>query len=87
MMKKHRSQAVLEFPTSVGFTAAALAAQVLRQCGREVTRDNILQQTMKLDITPPLLLPGLTVKTSKDQRAVLTKVRLQQFDGVGWKLI
>lgn len=87
LMKKFKPQAALEFPTVVGLTAAALGHQVIRQCGRELTRANILAQTMNLDIAPPLLLPGLRVKTSADQRGVLTKVRLQQFDGTGWKLL
>jgi branched-chain amino acid transport system substrate-binding protein len=87
LMKKYKPQAALEFPTALGLTVAALGAQVIRQCGYEVTRDNVLAQTMRLDMTPQLLLPGLTVKTSPDRRAVLTKVRLQEFDGAGWKLM
>ena len=87
LMKKFKPQAALEFPTGVGLTAAALGHQVLLQCGREVTRDNIMAQTMKLDTVPPLLLPGLRVKTSPQERGVLTKVRLQEFDGAGWKLM
>lgn len=87
LMKKFKPQAALEFPTVVGLTAAALGHEVIRQCGSEVTRPNIIAQTMKLDTAPPLLLPGLRVKTSPEQRGVLTKVRLQQFDGTGWKLM
>jgi branched-chain amino acid transport system substrate-binding protein len=87
LMKKYKPQTALEFPTVVGLTAAALGHQVIRQCGRDLTRENILAQTMKLDIVPPLLLPGLRVKTSAEQRGVLTKVRLQQFDGSSWKLM
>ncbi len=87
LMKKFKPQAALEFPTVVGLTAAALGHQVIQQCGRELTRENIIAQTMKLDTAPPLLLPGLRVKTSADQRGVLTNVRLQQFDGTGWKLM
>jgi len=87
LMKKFKPQAALEFPTVVGLTAAALGHQVIQQCGRDLTRKNILAQTMKLDTVPPLLLPGLRVKTSPNERGVLTKVRLQQFDGTGWKLM
>lgn len=87
MMKKFKPQAALEFPTALGTTVGMLATEVLRQCGREVTRDNVIAQTMKLDVVPPLLLPGLAVKTSSTSRSILNKVRLQQFDGAAWKLI
>lgn len=86
-MKKYRPKATLDASMSVGTTAAHLATQLLRQCGRDVTRENVLAQTMALDVTPAMLVPGLKVKTSPTQRAIVSSVRLQQFDGTNWKLM
>lgn len=87
LMKKYKPKAALELTTALGLTVGMLGAQVIRQCGNNLTRENIVQQTANLDIAPPLLLPGLTVKTTPQKRAVLNNVRLQQFDGAGWKLM
>jgi len=86
-IKKYQPKASLDASMSVGTTCAHLATQVLRQCGRELTRDNVLAQTMALDLAPAMLVPGLRVKTSPNQRAVVSSVRLQQFDGTNWKLM
>lgn len=87
MMKKYKPRAAIEFPAALGATIGMLAVEVLRQCGGDMSRENILAQTMKLDLTPPMLLPGLSVKTTSESRAVLSKLRFQRFDGTAWKLL
>jgi len=87
MTRKYRPRTVIEFSAAVGVTMAQLGTEVLRLCGKDPSRDNILAQTMRLDIATPMLLPGLRVKTSPTRRAVLNKVRLQVFDGASWKLM
>lgn len=87
MMKKYKPRVAIEFPAALGATIGMLAVEIIRQCGRDVSRENILAQTMKLDVTPPLLLPGLSVKTSPEKRAILSKLRFQRFDGAAWKLL
>lgn len=87
LVRKYKPKTATEFPMAVGVTVGMLTAEVLRQCGNDVSRENVLAQTMKLDAAPPMLLPGLTVKTSESQRAVLSRVRLQQFDGASWRLL
>lgn len=87
LMKKYKPQVALELPAALGLTMGMLGAEVIRLCGNDLTRENLVKQTANLDVTPPLLLPGLTVKTTPEQRAVMSKVALQQFDGIGWKLM
>ncbi len=87
LMKKYKPNAALEHPTALGLTIGMLGVEVIRQCGNNLTRENIVQQTASLNAVPPLLLPGLTVKTTSEKRAVLSNVRLQQFDGSRWKLM
>ena len=51
-----------------GFSAAATWLQVLKQCGNDLSRDNIMRQAANLkDLELPLLLPGIKVNTSPDK--------------------
>ena len=43
-----------------GFGAAATMVQVLKQCGNDLSRDNIMKQAANIkDFELPLLLPGM----------------------------
>ncbi|MFT3800232.1 MAG: ABC transporter substrate-binding protein [Burkholderiaceae bacterium] len=70
-----------------GTLQAQLLVQVLTQCGNDLSRENIIKQTARLDMDLPLLLPGLRVKTSPDQRHPIRGVKFQRFDGTGWRSI
>src|SRR6185312_3491291 len=49
----------------VGYDMAALMAEVLRRCGNDLTRANVLRQATSLvDFAMPMLLPGLKINTS-----------------------
>jgi len=61
--------------------------QVLKQCGNDLLRENIVRQTRRLDMELPMMLPGLRIKTSDTQPHPVTGLRLQQFDGSSWKLM
>ena len=57
-----------EFPDAnaeEGFNAAGTMVQVLKQCGNDLSRDNIMKQAANLkDLELPLLLPGVKINTS-----------------------
>ena len=46
-----------------GYTVAQTLVQVLKQCGDNLTRANVMKQAASLDMTLPMLLPGINVKT------------------------
>jgi hypothetical protein len=51
--------------TTYGYSAAELMVQVLRQCGDDVSRENVMRQAANLkDFRLDLLLPGLAINTS-----------------------
>jgi branched-chain amino acid transport system substrate-binding protein len=51
-----------------GYNVAQTLAQVLRQCGDELTRENFMRQAADLrDLELPMLLPGIKVNTSPEQ--------------------
>ena len=55
---------------------------MLRACGDELTRENILKQATSLkDAVAPMLLPGITLTNSPDDYLAFHAMQLGQFDG------
>ena len=70
-----------------GSSLAAMLVQVLKQCGDELTRENVMKQAANLhDITVPMLLPGIKANTSPTDFAPVKQVRMAKFDGQKWVL-
>src|SRR3954454_11191181 len=68
-----------------GYIGATLLVHVLRKCGDDLSRDNVLRQATSLnDVTLPLLLPGVKVSTGPDDYHLFEQMRLQRFDGKNW---
>lgn len=62
--------------------AQLLTAHVLKQCGDNLTRENIMRQASNLKkVRLPLLLPGVTAETTPDDFAPFQTLGLARFDG------
>lgn len=73
---------------AAGYTFGIVVAHVLRRCGDELTRENVLRQATSLKgFTTPLTLPGVTMDTGPDDYLPYQTLRLQQFDGTTYRLI
>ena len=60
---------------------------VLKQCGDNLTRENIMKQAASIhDLKLPMLLPGISISTSADDFAPIKQMQLEKFDGTTWKL-
>ena len=70
-----------------GYSTAATMVQVLRQAGDNLTRENIMKQAANLNFTPPMLYPGIDVKTSPDDFFPIAKKALQRFNGKTYETI
>ena len=71
--------------TVAGYAYGQTIEQVLKQCGNDLSRDNIMKQAANLkNFRPDLLLPGITINTSADDYRVIKDVKLQRFNGVSW---
>ena len=67
------------------YTSAQLMVEVLRRCGDELTRENVMRQALSLrDLQLPMLLPGIRVNTSPGHHAPISQLQLVRFDGVHW---
>ncbi|HSW05491.1 MAG TPA: ABC transporter substrate-binding protein [Aquabacterium sp.] len=69
-----------------GYTVAQSLVQVLKQAGDNLTRDNVMKQAASLDITLPMLLPGVNIKTGPDDFYPIEREQLAKFDGKTWVL-
>ena len=69
-----------------GYTVAQLMVQVLKQAGDDLTRANVMKQAANLDLTLPMLLPGVNVKTGPDDFYPIEREQMQRFNGKGWEL-
>ena len=70
-----------------GSSLAAMTAQVLKQCGDELTRENVMKQAGNLhDVSVPMLLPGVTANTTPTDFAPVKQVQMAKFDGQRWTL-
>ncbi|CAN7772256.1 ABC transporter substrate-binding protein [Variovorax sp. LjRoot84] len=69
----------------VAVSSAHVMAQILRQSGDDLTRENLMRQAASLkDVSPPLLLPGIRVNTSPTNYAMIESMQLARYDGARW---
>ena len=71
----------------VGYVQAEVMAQVLKQCGDNLSRENVMKQVTSIKgLQPGVLLPGVTLNTSADDYFLIQQAQLSRFDGKEWKL-
>ena len=71
-----------------GYAAAETLSQVLRQCGDDLSRENIMRQAASLkNYHSPLVLPGIAIDTGPADFRPIEQMRLIQFDGSTWQPI
>jgi branched-chain amino acid transport system substrate-binding protein len=87
-MKKYMPEGNLDDNFNVyGYGVAQTLEQVLKQCGDNLTRANVMKQAASLkNVQIDTLLPGITVSTSASDFAPIEAVQLQRFDGKRWEL-
>jgi branched-chain amino acid transport system substrate-binding protein len=70
-----------------GYSTAQLLVQILKQCGDDLTRENIMKQAASLkDVELDLALPGMKINTGPDDYRVNKQLQLMKFNGERWEL-
>lgn len=60
---------------------------ILRQCGDDLTRENIMRQATSINnYTASLGLPGMAINTSPTDYRINKQMQMMKFDGERWKL-
>jgi branched-chain amino acid transport system substrate-binding protein len=74
--------------TVSGYLAAQTLVQVLKQCGDDLTRENVMKQAANLkDLRLDMLLPGISINTSATDFYPIKQMQMYKFDGEHWEAI
>ena len=77
---------LLDASNVYGYGAAITLVQVLRQCGRELTRESLMREAANLrDLEVPILLPGIRVSTSPTNFRPIRQMQLARWTGTTWE--
>ena len=69
-----------------GYLTAQTMVQILKQCGNDLSRENVMKQAANLkNIKLPLLLPGMSVNTSPTDYFPIEQGQLARFTGQLWQ--
>ncbi len=70
-----------------GYSVAQTLVHVLKQCGDDLSRANVMRQAASIkDLALPLLLPGIKINTSPTDFYPIEQEQLARFDGERWAL-
>ncbi|HLA20619.1 MAG TPA: ABC transporter substrate-binding protein [Pseudolabrys sp.] len=73
--------------TVYAYSVAQTLVHVLRQCGDELTRENVMKQAASLkSVTVPMLLPGITLNTGPNDYFPIEQMQMMRFNGERWEL-
>ncbi|WP_429024045.1 ABC transporter substrate-binding protein [Bradyrhizobium sp. I1.14.4] len=71
--------------TVFGYGVAKGLEQVLRQCGDNLTRENLMKQAASLNFEIGIYLPGTKIKTGPDDYAPIEQLQMMRFKGESWE--
>ena len=86
MKKRIPDGAVDDANYSYAFATVHTLMQVLKQCGDDLTRANVMRQVANLhDLVVPMLLPGISINTSPTRFAPINQEQMVRFNGTSWE--
>jgi ABC-type branched-subunit amino acid transport system substrate-binding protein len=72
--------------TVFGYGVSQGIVQVLKQCGDDLTRENIMKQAANLNMEIGIYLPGTKIRTSPTDFSPLEQLQMMRFKGESWEL-
>jgi branched-chain amino acid transport system substrate-binding protein len=70
-----------------GYNAIEIAVEILKRCGDDLTRANVLTQATNLKgLKVSMLINGITIQTTPENYAAIEQTRFAKFDGKSWVL-
>ena len=87
-MEKYNPTANLADGSNVtGYSFAWTLVQVLKACGDDLTRENVMKQAASMKgLEAPMLLPGITLNTSATNFFPIQAVQMAKLSGDHWEL-
>ena len=71
--------------TVYGYLLGQTLVQVLKQCGDDLTRENVMKQAANLKLDLDMLLPGISIHTTPTSFYPLQQLQMEKFDGARWQ--
>jgi len=69
-----------------GYQQALVLEQILKQCGNDLSRENIVKQAKSLkDVVLPTAMPGIKINTNGKVNQLWTQLQLQRWSGTNWE--
>jgi branched-chain amino acid transport system substrate-binding protein len=69
-----------------GYQQGLILEQILKQCGDDLSRENIVKQAKNLkDLVLPTAMPGISINTSPTSNMIWTQLQLQRWSGTNWE--
>jgi branched-chain amino acid transport system substrate-binding protein len=69
------------------YAVAQTLVQVLRQCGDDLTRENVMRQAANLkNFSVPIMLPGIMINTGSNDFFPIEQMQMARFNGERWEL-
>ncbi len=92
-MKKFRAFMEKYFPEADKSESGPLTAwnvgnvfvQLIKQCGDDLTRENVMKQAANIDMTVDTYLPGIRIKTSPTDFYPIEQLQMIKFNGQTWE--
>jgi len=85
MAKYNPSGDTTDVATAFAYGSSLTMLQVLKQCGDDFSRENVMRQAENLhDYANPMLLPGITINTSPTDHRPIKAMQMQRWDGRTW---
>ena len=85
MKKYYPDGSLIDNSNVYGYTVAQTMVQVLKQCGDNLTRENVMKQAASLkNFDTGMSLPGIRINTGPKDFAPIEAVQLMRFDGKSW---
>jgi branched-chain amino acid transport system substrate-binding protein len=87
-MKKYYPEGAMDDQANAyAYNVAILVAHTIKQCGNDLSRENIMRQAANIkNLELPMLLPGIKINTSPTDFAPIEQEQLAKFDGERWVL-
>lgn len=75
----------MEWNSVFGYSLTQLMVDVLKRCGDELTRENLLHHVTSIrNLELPMMLPGIKINTGPSDYLPVEQVQLVRFDGERW---
>ncbi len=84
-MSKYNPDANIRDANNVyGYQVAQTLVEVLKKCGDNLTRANVMKQAASLDLELGMLRPGIRITTSSSDYQPIKQLFHIRFDGKDW---